>query len=342
MAPQSDVILSAHDLCVEFLTDDGVLVAVQDLSVDLHRGEVLGVVGESGCGKTVSWLAIMGLLPRVARMQGEVAFRGRSLSYPDDAASLRGREMAMVFQDAQSGFHPLKKVGDQIGEAIWARHPRLHRQEVRDKVVELLDLVGIRDPATRALQHPHQYSGGMRQRAMIAMAIANEPSVLIADEPTTALDMLSQANVLAVLDRIRNRTGCALVLITHDLGIVQGVADRVLVMYAGRVVEVGTVDDVFGRPQHPYTAGLLGSLPRLEGGAMRMGQPLPGQPPSAVDIPTGCSFHPRCPLAHVPHPCATDLPELHAVDEPAHLSACHFREGLQRVSGGPVGPSVLR
>ena len=241
---------------------------------------------------------------------------------------LRGARLAMVFQDALTSLDPVFTVGDQLREAI-AAHRKLGRDALRARVVELLDIVGIPSPAARAAQYPHEYSGGMRQRAMIAMAIANEPDLLIADEPTTALDVTVQAQVLDVLARVQERTSTAIMLITHDLGIVAGTADRVLVMYAGRGVEVGPVDDIFYSPRHPYTLGLLASLPRVD--TASRGLPLyriVGEPPSIVHLPPGCEFHPRCPFARVPGICADERPQLMPVD-PGHASACHFHEELR-------------
>jgi len=323
-------VLEVRDLSVEFATDDGVVKAVQNLSYTLNAHDTLGIVGESGSGKTVSSMAILGLLPpRRTTITGDVLFRGRSiLGIPDkQLTAIRGKRIAMVFQDALAALNPVLRVGDQIAEAI-AVHTDEQVATTDDRVVHLLDLVGIPNPRDRAGQYPHEYSGGMRQRAMIAMSIANDPDVIIADEPTTALDVTIQAQVLEVFERIQERTSSALLLITHDLGVVAGVTDRILVMYAGRQVETGTVDDVFYRPSHPYTQGLLASLPRLDR-RREVGERLhriKGQPPSLIFLPPGCSFTPRCPNA-VAGTCDVERPALRDVDR-GHASACHFATEL--------------
>ena len=322
-------VLSVRNLTVEFKTDDGVVHAVDDVSFDVHPNETVGIVGESGSGKSVTSMAILGLLPDTAKITGEVIFRGENLIGRKDKQlrDIRGNRIAMVFQDALAALNPVFKVGDQIAEAIRV-HNDLSADVVRDRVVDLLDIVGIPNPRQRIDQYPHEYSGGMRQRAMIAMSIANEPDVLIADEPTTALDVTIQAQVLDVLTRIQDRTNSAIILITHDLGVVAGVADRVCVMYAGRHVEVASVDDVFYQPKHPYTKGLLDSLPRLDRryGNERLYR-IKGQPPSLVFVPPGCPFHPRCAYSELPSPCATKRPEFISVGAD-HVSACHFAATL--------------
>ena len=322
-------LLSVRDLHVQFRTDQGVVKAADGVSFDLAEDEVLGVVGESGSGKSVTALAVLGLLPPTATVTGEVRFRGRSmLDLPkEEARELRGSSLAIVFQDALAALNPLHRVGNQVVEAIRVHHPEVSRRDALARTVELFGAVGIESPATRVKQYPHELSGGMRQRALIAMAIANDPDVLIADEPTTALDVTTQAQVLEVLKAARQRTRSAMVLITHDLGVVSGVADRVLVMYAGKVVETGTVDEVFERPEHPYTLGLLRSRPRLEQATTRL-ERIAGQPPSLIHVPPGCAFHPRCRFAHLPEPCATTVPELRTSSSPGHLSACHFAGAL--------------
>jgi oligopeptide/dipeptide ABC transporter ATP-binding protein len=327
-------LLDVRNLSVSFATDEGVVHAVDDLSFTLDENEVLGIVGESGSGKTVTSLAILGLLPRTAQVSGEILFCGRDLLQHDERAltSVRGRQVAMVFQDALAALNPVLTVGSQIAEAI-AVHPPAppaeppSKVELEDRVVELLGLVGIPNPRERARQYPHEYSGGMRQRAMIAMSIANEPDVLIADEPTTALDVTIQAQVLDVLERVRDRTRSSVLLITHDLGVVAGLADRVQVMYAGRQAEIGTVEEVFYRPCHPYTQGLLASLPRIDRRTSERLHRIEGQPPSLIHVPSGCPFHPRCPRAQVPGVCNQDRPDPAALSL-RHLSACHFAEDL--------------
>jgi oligopeptide/dipeptide ABC transporter ATP-binding protein len=323
-------LLSVRDLHVQFRTDQGIVKAADGVSFDLAEDEVLGIVGESGSGKSVTALAILGLLPSTATVTGEVRFRGHSLLdlKKDDMRGLRGSSLAIVFQDALAALNPLHRIGHQIVEAIRVHDHKVSRKRALARAVELLGLVGIESPGTRVKQYPHELSGGMRQRALIAMAIANDPDVLIADEPTTALDVTTQAQVLEVLKAARSRTRSGMVIITHDLGVVSGVATRVLVMYAGKVVESGTVDEVFERSEHPYTLGLLRSRPRIEGGTVSRLERIAGQPPSLIDVPPGCAFHPRCRYAQLPEPCAADVPALRAVTDPAHVSACHFAGNL--------------
>jgi oligopeptide/dipeptide ABC transporter ATP-binding protein len=324
-------ILSVRDLRVRFHTDDGEVKAVDGVSFDLWPNEVLGIVGESGSGKSVTSMAILGLLPPKAKITGEVKYQDRNLlTLPErEMQRLRGGRLAMVFQDALAALNPVFRVGDQIIEAVQIHNPSFSKEQLRERAIDLLELVGIPNPRSRADHYPHEYSGGMRQRAMIAMAIANDPDVLIADEPTTALDVTIQAQVLDVLERIQERTHTAIVLITHDLGVVAGVADRVLVMYAGKPVEVGEVDQIYYGPRHPYTLGLLMSLPRLDRGdkSERLNR-IKGQPPSLIFVPPGCSFHPRCGFAQLPAPCSTVVPELREVGVHGQLSACHFAEKL--------------
>ena len=327
-----DAVLSVRNLTVDFKTDDGVVHAVDDVSFDVYPNETLGIVGESGSGKSVTSMAILGLLPETATITGEVIeFDGTEPAVGRSEKQLqpvRGDRIAMIFQDALAALNPVHRVGDQIAEAITVHHRREQGRAVAASVLELLDLVGIPNPSERAEQYPHEYSGGMRQRAMIAMAIANEPDVLIADEPTTALDVTIQAQVLDVLDRIQERTKSSILLITHDLGVVAGIADRVMVMYAGRQVERGTVDDVFYHPSHPYAQGLLASLPRLD--RRRDGERLyriKGQPPSLIFLPSGCAFHPRCVYADLHGVCVTERPEMKSVGTD-HTSACHFAATL--------------
>ncbi len=323
-------VLSVRDLTVEFKTDDGLLRAVDHVSFDVHHNETLGIVGESGSGKSVTSMAILGLLPTSATITGQVAFRGEQiLGLPEKKLDkVRGSKIAMVFQDALAALNPVQKVGKQIEEAIEV-HQDISAAERRARTIELLEIVGIPNPTQRVDQYPHEYSGGMRQRAMIAMAISNDPDLLIADEPTTALDVTIQAQVLDVLERIQDRTQSSIMLITHDLGVVAGVADRVIVMYAGRHVEVGSVDQIFYEPRHPYAEGLLASLPRLDRRSDKTNRlhRIKGQPPSLIFLPPGCAFHPRCPLAEVPGICDTERPELRMVG-PSHWSACHFAERM--------------
>ncbi|MEV1174980.1 ABC transporter ATP-binding protein, partial [Nonomuraea sp. NPDC049784] len=286
-------VLEVSDLNVSF---DGV-PAVRGVSLDVRPGEVLGIVGESGSGKSVTSAAIMGLLPPAARVTGSVRLHGRELIGASDRelTSFRGKSISMVFQDPLSALTPVYRVGDQIAEAVRV-HQRVSKETAMVKAVELLDLVGIPHPAERALAFPHEFSGGMRQRVVIAMAIANDPDVIICDEPTTALDVTIQAQVLEVLKKAQRKTGAAIIMITHDLGVVAGFADRVLVMYAGRPVEVGDVDDIFYGTRMPYTLGLLGSIPRVDRGGRQPLTPIEGNPPSPQALPPGCPFAPRCPM----------------------------------------------
>jgi oligopeptide/dipeptide ABC transporter ATP-binding protein len=273
----------------------------------------------------MSMLAAMGLVPPTARIGGSVLYRGEELvgAPARRLRELRGEKMALIFQDPLTALNPVLKIGEQIAETVRIHHADVSRKEAAHRAVELLKLVSVPQPERRALQYPHEFSGGMRQRAMIAMAVANNPEVLIADEPTTALDVTVQAQILEVLQRLRETLGAGLVLITHDLGIVAGTADTVAVMYGGKVVETGAVDEIFYAARHPYTRGLLASLPRLDSGAEKL-IPIPGSPPSVINRPSGCPFHPRCPYAQPV--CAADEPALRPVGRT--LSACHFAESL--------------
>jgi peptide/nickel transport system ATP-binding protein/oligopeptide transport system ATP-binding protein len=304
-----DKLLEVSDLRVRFATEDGMLTAVDGVSFDLAAGEVLAIVGESGCGKSVTSQTMMGLTRSPnARIEGSVKYQGEELlDAPDEVLRrIRGEELAMIFQDPISALNPVYKVGDQIIEAIRA-HEDISEDAAKDRATELLGLVGIPDPARRVDEYPHEFSGGMRQRAMIAMALALEPNVLIADEPTTALDVTIQAQILRLLQRLNDERDLAVIMVTHDLGVVADIADRVLVMYAGRVVESGTLDELFYDPQHPYTWGLLGSVSRLDRPrAHRLAQ-IKGQPPSLISAPEGCHFRPRCP--HAFNRC-TEVPAL--------------------------------
>jgi oligopeptide/dipeptide ABC transporter ATP-binding protein len=328
-------LLDVRELSVSFPTDDGLVRAVDKLSFILQVDETLGIVGESGSGKTVTSLAILGLLPRTAQISGEIQFCGRNILGLNERAltPLRGNRIAMVFQDALAGLNPVVTVGWQIAEAV-SVHQELGKTELEERVIELLGLVGIPNPRERADQYPHEFSGGMRQRAMIAMSIANDPDVLIADEPTTALDVTIQAQVLDVLERVAEKTRSSILLITHDLGVVAGVADRVMVMYAGREAELGTVEEVFYQPSHPYTQGLLASLPRIDRRESERLHRIVGQPPSLIHVPSGCPFHPRCPEAEVPGVCTEERPRLAELSI-THVSACHFAERLHAGSAVP-------
>src|SRR5438128_2375332 len=312
----SDPVLSIRNLAVEFGTDDGIVRAVNDISYDVYPGETLGIVGESGSGKSVSTLSILGLIPQPPGriVSGEAIFKGRDLlKIPaKELRRIRGGEMSMIFQDPMTSLNPVLTIGDQVGEAIYTHNPDVEDEVARRRVVELLALVGVPNPERRVDQYPHEFSGGMRQRAMIAMAIANSPSLLIADEPTTALDVTIQAQIIEVLRTAQRETHAATILITHDLGLVAELCDRVIVMYAGRVVELGDVYTIFSSPRHPYTVGLMESLPKLTVDEELL-KPIPGSPPSLISVPPGCAFHPRCFLSQGRPRCREELPELRPV-----------------------------
>jgi peptide/nickel transport system ATP-binding protein len=314
-------LLDVQDLSVRFDTDDGAVHAVDRLSFTLAEGEVLGVVGESGCGKSVSFMSLLGLLPETATVTGRATFDGRDLlgASPSALRRIRGREIAMIFQEPMTSLNPAFKVGNQIGEVV-RHHLHTSRGEARDRAIELLDLVRIPAPQRRVDEYPHQLSGGMRQRVMIAMALACDPKILVADEPTTALDVTIQAGILDLMRDIRERLGTAIVLITHNLGVVADIADRVIVMYAGRKAEEAPVHDLFAEPQHPYTNGLLGAIPRP--GAVeerRRLREIPGRVPSLAELPQACAFAPRCPRAD--ELTRSSEPELREV-RPGHFVAC--------------------
>jgi oligopeptide/dipeptide ABC transporter ATP-binding protein len=322
-------LLSIQDLAVEFKTEDGVVHAVDGVSYDLFPGETLGIVGESGSGKSVSTLALLGLIPQPPGriVSGTAMFKGRDLLKlkKRELRRVRGNEVAMIFQDPMTSLNPVLTVGSQLGEPIKTHYPDEKDDAVKKRVIDLLKLVGVPNAETRYGQYPHEFSGGMRQRAMIAMAITNSPSLLIADEPTTALDVTIQAQVLEVLKRVQKETEAATILITHDLGIVAEMCDRVLVMYAGHIVESGDVATIFRAPRHPYTIGLMDSLPKLTEDEEWL-QPITGAPPSLIDLPPGCPFHPRCFLAR--ERCRQELPPLAPVEGSGHMSACHFSDEL--------------
>ena len=316
-------LLEVRDLRVRFHTEDAVVGAVDGVSWSVEPGRVLGIVGESGSGKSVSGLTVMGLTrgPGV-EISGEARLDGRDLLAlaPDEIRRVRGRDVAMIFQDPLSSLHPFHRVGRQLAEAVLV-HQEVSRAAARARAVELLDLVGIPDAPRRARAYPHEFSGGMRQRAMIAMALANQPRLLIADEPTTALDVTVQAQILALLERLRTELGMAIVLITHDLGVIAEMADDVAVMYAGRIVERAPVRTLFSAPEHPYTWGLLRSMPRLDAPRDRELVPIPGRPPSLAHPPSGCRFHPRCPYVRDRHREVDPGLEPSAGD-PGHAVAC--------------------
>ncbi|MEU5691542.1 ABC transporter ATP-binding protein [Actinosynnema sp. NPDC020468] len=314
-------LLRVENLSVDFPTDDGTVHAVRDVSFTLGPGEVLGVVGESGSGKSVSSMAIMGLLPKTAVIGGSIKFKERELvglTYKQ-MQPVRGNGVAMIFQDPMTSLNPVYTVGWQLAEAYKAHHD-VSKKAAWAKAVESLELVGIPQPDRRAAQYPHEFSGGMRQRVMIAMAVINDPDVIIADEPTTALDVTVQAQILDTLLRIRDETSAGIVIITHDLGVVAGMVDRVQVMYGGTVVEQGTVDEVFEAQRMPYTVGLIGSIPNPQMLGKRL-TPIKGAPPSLMNLPPGCSFSPRCPIAV--DECRTVEPLLLETDRHGHFARCH-------------------
>jgi oligopeptide transport system ATP-binding protein len=331
--PGGRCLLSVRDLHTTFHTDDGEVRAVDGVSFDVNRGEVFAIVGESGSGKSVTAMSILGLVPRppaVIEADG-IYWKGEDLlSFGEQRMrSIRGKEIAMVFQDPLTALNPVHTVGRQIGEMVRI-HEHVSRKGARDRAIEMLRLVGIPRPEERVDHHPHEFSGGMRQRVMIAMAIACRPDLLIADEPTTALDVTVQAQVFEMLMSIKDEIDSAIILITHDLGVVAGLADRSLVMYAGRAVEVGTTDEVFYASRHPYTLGLLASLPRLDDVGGTPLRPIRGAPPSLINKPTGCAFHPRC--DYMQPNCVTDDPPLREVGATGQLSACHYAEVLDTMA----------
>jgi len=320
----NEPLLSVRDLKTYFVTErgEGLARAVDGVSFDLYPGETLGLVGESGCGKTVTALSLLRLVPEPPGhiLAGSVvAYEGRDLLglSPRELRAVRGAEIAMVFQEPHASLNPVFRIGDQVSEAAIV-HQRLSRRAARAKTLEMLELVGIPDPARRIDAYPHQLSGGMLQRVMIAMALICHPKVLIADEPTTALDVTIQAQIVELLERLQAELGMALILITHDLGVVADTVDRVVVMYAGRVVETATTRDLFAHPRHPYTEGLLRSVPRLDDPRRRLAS-IAGQVPAATGWPAGCRFHPRCPYAW--ERCVADEPPLLAGSEPVMRDA---------------------
>jgi peptide/nickel transport system ATP-binding protein len=316
-----ELLLDVRSLGVRFPTTDGVVQAVSDVSFTLRRGETLGIVGESGSGKSVSNLAVMGLLNRKrADISGQILFKGRELLTlpPNELRKIRGKEIAMVFQDPFACLHPMYRVGAQIAEAATAHG--IARNAANERAVELLDRVGIPNARARARDYPHQFSGGMRQRAMIAMALVHNPAILIADEPTTALDVTVQAQILELIEDVKNEFDIGVILVTHDLGVIAETADSVLVMYAGRVMEYGSAEEIFAQPHHPYAWGLLDSMPTVERRLAAL-VPITGSPPSLIAPPPGCPFNPRCPYRF--EPCDREVPELRASH--GHLDACHLQ-----------------
>jgi peptide/nickel transport system ATP-binding protein len=319
-------LLEVRDLKTHFRTDDGVVKAVDGVSFHVEKGQTLGIVGESGSGKSVTCLTIMGLNAKHNTVtSGEALFKGTNLLGLSSRRlrDIRGNDIAMVFQDPMTSLNPVKNIGNQLIEAI-TLHRDVSKKQARARALELLKAVGIPRPERRIDDYPHQFSGGMRQRVMIAMALINDPDLLIADEPTTALDVTTQAQILNLMMKLQADFGSAIILITHDLGVIAEVADEVVVMYAARVAEQAPVDNLFKRPHHPYTWGLLGSLPRLDAEVHRLTQ-IQGQPPSLLNPPRGCRFHPRCP--YVMEICKTTEPELLPVSHDRdHLQRCHLDE----------------
>ncbi|MEU5401854.1 ABC transporter ATP-binding protein [Streptomyces sp. NPDC005963] len=348
-SPAPTAFLEVRDLRVHFPTDDGLVKSVDGLSFRLEKGKTLGIVGESGSGKSVTSLGIMGLHTagqygrRKAQISGEVWLDGKELlgADPDEVRRLRGRDMAMIFQDPLSALHPYFTIGRQIVEAYRVHHDT-DKKTARKRAIELLDRVGIPQPDQRVDSYPHEFSGGMRQRAMIAMALVNNPELLIADEPTTALDVTVQAQILDLIRDLQREFGSAVIVITHDLGVVAELADDILVMYGGRCVERGPSEQVFYEPQHPYTWGLLGSMPRIDRDHAERLVPVKGSPPSLINLPHGCAFHPRCPYADLPKDQVTRTvrPELQQVSD-GHFSACHLpREQRTRIWTEEIAPRL--
>ena len=335
-------LLEVRDLQVRFATEDGIVQAVSGISFDLEPGKVLGIVGESGSGKSVTAMTLMGLTRGVnARFDGEVLYRGLDLLQVSDGEMqhYRGKEIGMIFQDPMTSLNPVYRIGDQIVEAIQA-HQKLDKRAARSATIELLRQVGIPNPEARIDDYPHQFSGGMRQRAMIAMALSCNPSILIADEPTTALDVTIQAQIVDLVNRLKDDFDSAVIFITHDLGVIAEIADEIIVMYAGRVVERGTKQDIFYDPQMPYTWGLLGSIPRLDRPRPKRLHTIEGAPPSLINLPEGCKFRPRCP--HAFDKCLEEPALENRVETPGHLDRCWLDLEFKRehrdetISGGSV------
>jgi oligopeptide/dipeptide ABC transporter ATP-binding protein len=326
--PDAAPLLEVVDLKTHFFTREGVVRAVDGVSFELERGRTLGIVGESGCGKSVTALSIMGLIPKPpARIVGgEVLFEGRDLTKLSERRleDVRGREIAMIFQDPMTSLNPTLSIGTQITETI-RRHYDVSKAQARKRAVELLEEVQIPNAGTRLDDYPHRYSGGMRQRVMIAIALSCNPKLLIADEPTTALDVTVQAQVLDLLEDLRDQHDMAMIIITHDMGVVAEAADDILVMYAGQIVEQATTLDLFDRPEHPYTEALLGALPQLEGEGVREGRltAIPGRPPDLIHPPEACRFAPRCPYANAGDTCAERMPELREIRQSHWVRSAH-------------------
>ena len=324
-------LLEVNNLVTQFFTMEGVVKAVDDISYNLEAGETLGLVGESGCGKSVSALSVMRLIPWPPGkvMNGEVLFEGEDLLKIDnnEMRSLRGKEIAMVFQEPMTSLNPVLTIGRQLTETM-ELHLNLDKQGAQQRAVDLLQMVGIPDPDRRLVQYPHQFSGGMRQRVMIAMALSCNPKLLIADEPTTALDVTIQAQILELMKSLCREFGTALIVITHNLGVVARYADRVNVMYAGKIIEKGTSEEIYHQPKHPYTLGLLQSVPRLDEPRRVKLEPIEGQPPDLINLPPGCSFRSRCRYAI--EKCTVDVPPLEVYESSGHVAACWEAHNIER------------
>jgi peptide/nickel transport system ATP-binding protein len=334
-------LLEVNDLRTYFRTDDGIVKAVDGVSFSVDKGQTLGIVGESGSGKSVTCLTIMGLNAKHnTTTTGQAIFKGEDLLHASNRRlrEIRGNDIAMIFQDPMTSLNPVHKIGKQLSEAVLLHQDVTHAQ-ARAQAIDLLKAVGIPRPERRVDDYPHQFSGGMRQRVMIAMALINSPDLLIADEPTTALDVTTQAQILKLIEKMQSEFGSAVIIITHDLGVVAESADEVVVMYAAKIAEHAPVDELFERPRHPYTWGLLGSLPRIGVDVDRLAQ-IPGSPPSLLNPPPGCRFHPRCP--HVMSVCKTNIPELRpAPNERAHLDACHLDDETKEQEAAKLLAAML-
>ena len=324
-APKGDPIMQVRDLHVSFATEAGVCRAVRGVNFDLWRGRTLGIVGESGSGKSVTALSLIGLLDDNAKVTGSIIMNGEELigKTDEEMSEIRGERIAMVFQDPLSALTPMFTIGDQIAEGLITHHPDMSKQQIHDRCVELLDLVGIPQPEERLSSFPHQFSGGMKQRVVIAMALACNPKLLLADEPTTALDVTIQAQVLETMKDLRKKFGSAMIMITHDLGIIAEVCDEVSVVYAGQIVEHGTLEDIFNHTMHPYTEGLFGSLPNIEDRKARL-QPIPGLMPDPTNLPKGCPFSPRC--KYCTEACKKDRPEKKWASDTHYVRCVRYEE----------------
>ena len=327
-------LLSIEDLAISFETDEGIVDVIDEVNIELEEGETLGVVGESGCGKSVTALAVMGLLPKPAGRitGGAIRFQGHDLTQltSEELSRVRGDQIAMIFQEPMTALNPVHRVGKQLGESYRLHHPEASQAEIRQESLRLMDHVGIPAAERRLDEYPHQLSGGMRQRVMIAMALSSTPRILIADEPTTALDVTIQAQILELLRDLQAEHGMSIIFITHDLGVIAELASRVVVMYAGRVAEEASVETLFGSPLHPYTKGLLSSIPRLESESKSVLPTIPGVVPSISELPVGCRFSNRCEFAQ--DQCSISKPTLEQVSEGRNVSCLRWRELDQNVA----------